>query len=383
MTKVYSADLVAANNSSMITQLESTIQTNTKLISQLHNLHSESISNLVGSGYDVFRTNINLYIDALQKGNVLCENLIAGIKAANNNMLNFMEGYDMLDDSKIGEIEAALNAAKQLLDWLKDTHNVYDSKGNVIRTERNGTDAEIAEYEGIVAALSALLAKLKALAGEDRKDYQSVANVATDINAYGNAVGGVKLLGVYDTSKMTPEAAKQFEYYSQFWPDDLSPERIALMQAAFEMYDKNIHYEMSGRRGRKNENGEYDILDCSSFIAAVYEAAGLNLSTSLDNTNTETLRKNNDFSYIDFSELRPGDIMEWGDYSAGGGNHVVMYIGQDPVTGEHYYIHCSSSNTNENRGDFDSIGIESMEWAHSHKKGWDYSIFLRYDGLTN
>ena len=194
MTKVYSADLVFANNSSMITQLESTIQTNTKLISQLQTLNLESNTNLVGSGYDIFRTNLNLYIDALQKGNIICDNLIAGIKAANNSMLNFMEGYDMLDDSKIGEIESALNAAKQFLDWLKDTHNVYDSKGNVISTERNGTDAEINQYEGIVAALSALLAKLKALAGEDKKDYQNVENVNTDILSYCNELGS-KVVG--------------------------------------------------------------------------------------------------------------------------------------------------------------------------------------------
>ena len=111
-------------------------------------------------------------------------------------MLNYMEDYSVLDDSLVGEVQAKISEAEAILEWLKSytTYTEYDPYTDtyVETSKRNGTDAEIAAYEGIIKELKRYLNKLKGLAAQDRASYAMISGVAQDIVNFNNAIGSVK-----------------------------------------------------------------------------------------------------------------------------------------------------------------------------------------------
>ena len=200
MAKVNVGDLVSANNSSMLKKLEEASNNLKNIKNNINNFKNTSTNELVGSGYDTLRMKLDLYIDCLEKLDIICNNLSQAIPNANNTMIGFMEGYSELDDSKIPEVEAQLQAAKDRLAWLQSYHTETDSNGNTIRV-RNGTDAEIAECMALIKELEHLLEKLKLLAPTDRSAFSKINAVNTDIISYANALLGIKVTDLNSTNQ--------------------------------------------------------------------------------------------------------------------------------------------------------------------------------------
>ena len=192
MAKVNVSDLFSANSSYMVTCLEDANNNIKKITSLIQSFNSNSTNELIGGGYDAVRAKMAFYIDSLEKLSMICTNLISAIPNANNTLINFMEGYSELDDSKIPEVESELKRAKAYLAWLKSSHVETDDEGNE-RYVRNGTDAEIADCEALIAKLEDLLEKLRMLAPTDASAYSNIEAVEADISAYANALLQIKL----------------------------------------------------------------------------------------------------------------------------------------------------------------------------------------------
>ena len=190
MAIIYSSDLTSANKSSMFTNLENVNNISKQLIDNLNNFITSSASELIGSGYDAVRAKMTLYVDALNKQMTISDNLSSNIKAANNNMLNYMEGYTMLDDSKIPEIRARIRTIEALISQLELSDSVSNS--------------DLASLRSLLAELKKLLAKLEALAPTDAAAFGMVSSVATDVYSYGNALLNLNIPNIDGT---IPEAA--------------------------------------------------------------------------------------------------------------------------------------------------------------------------------
>ena len=199
MTKIILNDLVNANNSKMLKSLDIINNDIKHLSNDLISFHDSSITELVGGGYDAVRSKMELYADCLDKLSSIAINLSAAIKAANNTMINFMEGYAELDDSKIPEVENALIEAKNYLAWLEDYHfeDGPDDNGDGVPDSyvkvRNGTDGEISECQALIAALTHLLEKLKQLASMDKSAFSSIDAVRQDIISYVTALSEIRI----------------------------------------------------------------------------------------------------------------------------------------------------------------------------------------------
>ena len=103
MTRVTSADLTRANTSAMITQLDSTVETSTAILSKMNEFIYGSTDTLRGEGYNAVRAKLSLYVDAIRKEAQICQNLSNNVKAANNVMLTFMDGYTVFATPKRNE----------------------------------------------------------------------------------------------------------------------------------------------------------------------------------------------------------------------------------------------------------------------------------------
>lgn len=197
MTKVYSSDLAQANSSAMITQLESTANSSAEASSKISSFISGSQSILMGKGYDAMRAKMSVYLDALNKSKTLCDNLSNNIRAANNIMLTFMEGYSFLDNSLIPDIENSIEDIKSFIGWLESyttTTTTDPATGKTTTSQvRNGTDAEITHWKGILAELEKKLEKLKQLDPTDSSAFALLTDVTDDIRNFAKALYELKL----------------------------------------------------------------------------------------------------------------------------------------------------------------------------------------------
>ena len=185
MTKVLSGDLSAANSNNMAT-FEYAIGVCEDLSNQLSSFNSDSTTVLIGGGYDAVRTKLELYINALNTTKSICTNLISSIKNANNSMINYMEGYSELDDSKIPEITAKLNEIRAYIDYLQSINGTTDSYGNVI-----DVSAEIASYTQLYVILSHYRDLLSGLSGEDASLFGGLSGLISDVENILSAINGI------------------------------------------------------------------------------------------------------------------------------------------------------------------------------------------------
>ena len=119
----------------------------------------------------------------------------------------------------------------------------------------------------------------------------------------------------------------------------LEPERYIAIQTALTLIDKGITYSMSYRHA-KNSNGFPLCMDCSSFVTYCLNAAGYNVPAG---AYTGTYLSNKNFTAIDRSNLKPGDVGLMNSSSSGNGaNHIGMYLGTDS-NGKEIWIECSGS----------------------------------------
>lgn len=197
MAVVYSSELSDANSSSMISSLENHISSFVKLSNQIYDFIGSSESELVGGGYDAVRTKLSMYADAFKKQAQICNTLVGNIKAANNTMLNYMEGYTKLDDSEIETIDGELTNAKNMLAWLKDYSYIWvkdpETQEKTQIERRNGSQGQIDSYEIIIEELDKLLRKLKELSSKDAEAYAMISGSESDVNAYHNCINGMSI----------------------------------------------------------------------------------------------------------------------------------------------------------------------------------------------
>ena len=185
MTKVYSADLTNANSSAMTSQLQETSNSSAKILAQLNSFIGGSKSVLTGDGYDAVRAKFSVYADAVSKQKQICDNLLNNVKAANNIMIAFMEGYSYLDDSLIPDIEASIADVRSFIAYLES----YDEE----KKSTIGSAAEIAHWKAILADLEKKLAKLKQLAPTDASSFALLDDVSADMMNFAQAIYELKL----------------------------------------------------------------------------------------------------------------------------------------------------------------------------------------------
>ncbi len=225
MTKVYSADLTKANASEMTAQLQQTSNSSAQVLSQLNSFINGSKSVLTGDGYDAVRAKLSVYADAVSKQKQICDNLLNNVKAANNIMITFMEGYTYLDDSLIPDIERSIADVRSYIAYLE----TYDEK----KQSTIGSAAEIAHWKAILADLEKKLAKLKQLAPTDASSFALLDEVAADMMNFAQAIYELKL-PQYDGTIPDDENSEEFKellahyglggqpvfYYQKGWYDE-------------------------------------------------------------------------------------------------------------------------------------------------------------------
>ncbi len=195
MTKVLSSDLTQANSSNVITLLTQTAEDSNKLLNRLSMFVHSSKSICVGGGYDAVRAKLLLYYDALSKQSKICVNLSNNVVSANNFMLNYMDGYSELDNSKLPEIDQSITEADRTLTWLKELvyDYEYDEKGEIksVSSHTRGDQSLINSWSGVLDELKKLREKLEGLEYADSSAFGIISDVEMDTINFISATNGI------------------------------------------------------------------------------------------------------------------------------------------------------------------------------------------------
>ncbi len=385
MAKVTASDLAGANTGNM-SGLTTVIEASQQAIGALNVFVYESPDHLKGGGYDAVRVKMELYTKVFQALNMICTNYETIAKNANNSMLNFMEGYASLDDSKLDEYTTRLKQIDGYLKYLKEKSASVDDTNSYATT--------INYWTGIYKDLYHYKELLQKLAGTDNSLWASFDKVFADIENITRSAAGIsdntftsegmeafkkgkgKLydfnpkMKVFtpdiDTSKMSSKAKEVLEMLQENWPDGMEAQRYIAIQTALSLLDKGIYYSQPGRHAKKKD-GTPISMDCSSFVTYCLMAAGQKIQgTDRDpSAYTGSYLNSKYYKSINRKDLMPGDVaLINGSTSGGSSNHIGMYLGKDR-DGKEVWIEMSGP------GIFVSHG----------KKSW--TIFKRYTGYTN
>ena len=195
MTKVLKVDVT---NKTLYSALKESSNKCKEVMAKIDEFVADSTDVLVGEGYNNIRGRLLQYYNALRNQSDLCNTLAEGIISCDSSMSEFMEDYSELDDELLPELESNLAQIKSHLAWLESytTQEFFDEKAGEMKTiqKRNGTDSEIASFQGIMLELEKKINKLRALAPTDASIYGRISDLETDIDSHILLLASINLL---------------------------------------------------------------------------------------------------------------------------------------------------------------------------------------------
>ena len=208
MSIIYSEELSTANGSNMLEVLNN-LRTDSEVLSnKILDFTSNFDEYLIGDVAPIVKSKWNLLLDALKKQDMICENLISGIKAANNTMIGYVENYEMIDNEKEEEIADILSQIDSLIYSIQNEIEETNDKGKV-KQLYDLTDLTLKKE-----TLQRYYEKIKGLAGADASAYSKIADIALDITNYSNAISKVNI-GFTSKSTFCYPGKRAILYFSQ------------------------------------------------------------------------------------------------------------------------------------------------------------------------
>ena len=229
MSIVYKNELNSANNSNALKTLESLNNISSNVYASLDTFQNESSTKLSGRVFTLTNAKLSVYKEQLQKINNIYNDLIVNIRLSNNEMLAYMEGYDVLDTQSINELEAIFRNAKS---------DMYDTEGE---TSTN-TDEDI-------LFLNHHLELLRNLDSKDKSLFSRLSSSFGQLNQLNNSLA------------MTPVG----------WTKNQYMEHVINMYRDLESGNRNVVY--FNQRGWINGNGELIPWIGNEYINNAYNVA--------------------------------------------------------------------------------------------------------------
>ena len=382
MTVVYSADLSAANSSAMITQLESTANAASGAASKISGFVNGSQSVLMGKGYDAVRNKLSVYLDALNKAKTICDNLSNNLRAANNIMIGFMEGYSFLDNSRIPDIENSIEDIKSFMGWLNSytTTTTTDPKtGELTTTQvRNGTDAEISHWGDILKELEKKLEKLKQLDPTDSSAFALLSDSTDDASNFAKSLYELKLPN-YDGT--VPEDMNSAEFKELLSKIGVVNKPVFYYQKGWYDEDGKLHH-WSSKWGKSIASSGCGPTSMASVLATMLGDTSITPATIAD---TMKLNDNVGGTYvynsceeygldctskIGLGKNNMNDFLTNGGkmiVAVNEGGHYIAVLGYDKETGN--YTVCDPNNPKKRTWTYNEIAAGHTMVFHIAPKG--------------
>lgn len=165
MAKIYLDELVSAMNYNTFDTLASDSIDASNVSESISNF-IQSEGKLQGKEWDVVRNGFTKYCDLFSERIKVANNLSMAIKESLTLLINYIEDYEMLDDSKVDEIRNTLNNCNNDIINLKNMRDTVNNGEYVYDVDkRNWFSNQISILENSILELQKLLDKLEGLNG--------------------------------------------------------------------------------------------------------------------------------------------------------------------------------------------------------------------------
>lgn len=173
MAKIYLDELVSAMNYNTFDTLASDSIDASNVSESISNF-IQSEGKLQGKEWDTVRNEFAKYYDLFSERIKVANNLSIAIKESLTLLINYIEDYEMLDDSKVDEIRNTLNDCNNQISYLKNERDIMtDGQYDYDADKRNWFSKQISILENSILELKKLLDKLEGLNGV----YSSAENI--------------------------------------------------------------------------------------------------------------------------------------------------------------------------------------------------------------
>lgn len=194
MAKVVSSELTGSSISGMVSLLEADSTSTVALNDAISSFMNDSSASLVGKSFDAARNKMNLYLQDVGTRKSLASELASAISDGAESLAGYMDGYDMLDDSEIPEIEESINSLKQKITDVQLTISSIQSKDP--SADVSSYTATIDSCKASLAELEKKLEKLKGLGAADSAAFSAAMSLADSVAKFGASVEGIQVSSI-------------------------------------------------------------------------------------------------------------------------------------------------------------------------------------------
>lgn len=194
MAKVVSSELTGSGISGMVSLLEADSTSTVALNDAISSFMNDSSASLVGKSFDAARSKMNLYLQDVGTRKSLATELASAISDGAESLAGYMEGYDMLDDSEIPEIEENITSLKQRISDAQSTISTIQSKDS--NADVSSYTATIDTCKASLVELEKKLEKLKGLGAADSSAFSAAMSLADGVAKFGASVEGIQVSSI-------------------------------------------------------------------------------------------------------------------------------------------------------------------------------------------
>lgn len=195
MAMVIKSELTSGT-SSIVALLAQDVADTANLISKLTAF--SNASELKGADYDAAKKKALAYVEVLNKRKQIASALSSAISQSTSSFASFMEEFDMLDDSEIGDLELKLSQAKESyqslqgqLDAALNGQEDYDA---------SSIQAQMSSLQELIQKVERKLDKLRRLASTDASLYGAISQCQGQISTYSSGIGAITVANIASTN---------------------------------------------------------------------------------------------------------------------------------------------------------------------------------------
>ena len=185
MAVLYKSDLEASNSQVASFSLESEVRSINSMINAINTFISESETKLIGKSWDLVRTKLTDYVNALELGSKIAMTLGDNIRKADNSLMSYMENYSIISTDYLDDLlENRARCERHITQLESMLSLIYSKEGSLPDGNETGLRTSIRYYKNKLLEINDFIEKIEGLNIADKEAMGQIADSVSDIANY-------------------------------------------------------------------------------------------------------------------------------------------------------------------------------------------------------
>ena len=185
MAVLYKSDLEASNSQVASFSLESEVRSINSMINAINTFISESETKLIGKSWDLVRTKLTDYVNALELGSKIAMTLGDNIRKADNSLMSYMENYSIISTDYLDDLlENRARCERHITQLESMLSLIYSKEGSLPDGNETGLRTSIRYYKNKLLEINDFIEKIEGLNIADKEAMGQIADSVSDTANY-------------------------------------------------------------------------------------------------------------------------------------------------------------------------------------------------------